>query len=819
MTHRPSNDESTSQGPQTIEVSASAAAAKLGADTASRPGPPLSYLLPDTEVRYRTLIEQIPATIYIAEYGAEGRWYYLSPKIRDVLGYAPEDFLANSSLWFGLVHPEDRTRVAAAEEQASKNGGPFHHEYRLKDRRGTYRWFHDDGVSLPHEPGRAPLVHGILYDIHDRKMMEIALRESEERLSLALGGSGISLWDYDCVTGRIFMDDEWSAMLGGERKITLTTVRELQSLIHPDDRDMVRQQVIQALKGEKELYSEDHRVRNCHGNYVWVHSSGRVVERSPDGRAVRAIGTHRDISERQQREAALRESEQLLSQALAAAHMGAWRWDAATNSTSWDANERKLLGVSETHPASLASVIELIVPEDREKFTTAVDRCAKTGEVYKQEFRIMRPDGHIRWLADHGEPEFDASGRIVGFRGVIRDITEERELEEQLRRAQRMESIGQLASGVAHDFNNLLMVIRGNTEYMLEHAAEGSVFHKNSEAILRAADRAAGITRQLLAFSRKQVVQPRVVELGSAVHETTNLVRSLLGPTIRLDVKLPADPLRVLADSSQLEQVVLNLVLNARDALPQGGTITVSVDRVPANSDVLRRHLERKDCDYILLTVHDTGIGMDEATRERIFEPFFTTKDIGKGTGLGLATVYGIVEQSQGWITVQSSPGQGATFHVFLPQAAAAEQVEAPAPEGTLCGTETLLVVDDEEAIRELTTVFLGGQGYRVLSASSGEEALDLMRRHSDPIHALITDALMPGMGGMTLAKRLREQRPAIKILFISGYADDTGILSDFPRTGEDYLQKPFGLKELAEKVRRLLNGHGPDQGTPAPLR
>jgi CheY-like chemotaxis protein len=198
---------------------------------------------------------------------------------------------------------------------------------------------------------------------------------------------------------------------------------------------------------------------------------------------------------------------------------------------------------------------------------------------------------------------------------------------------------------------------------------------------------------------------------------------------------------------------------------------------------------------------------MDQATRERIFEPFFTTKDIGKGTGLGLATVYGIVEQSNGWISVESSPGQGASFHVFLPEAAAAEKTGAPAAEETLCGTETLLVVDDEESIRELATVFLGGQGYKVISASSGEEALDLIERHSGPIHGLITDALMPGMGGMTLAKRLRELLPAIKILFISGYAEDSGILSELSRTGEDYLQKPFGLKELAGKVRHLLNG------------
>ncbi len=310
MTHRRSNDESTPQKSLKIEVSAATGAAvKPGADPSSAPGSSLSDVLPATEVRYRTLIEQIPATIYIAEYGASGKWYYVSPKIREVLGYAPEDFLANSSLWFGLLHPEDRARIVAAEEQASKSGGPFRHEYRMKDRRGTYRWFLDHGVSLPHESGRAPLVHGILYDIHERKMMEIALREGEERLSLALGGSGISLWDYDCVTGRVFMDDEWSAMLGGERKITLTTVREMQSRIHPDDREMVRLQVIQALKGKKDLYTEDHRVRDCHGNYIWIHSSGRVVERSPDGRAVRAIGTHRDISERQQREAALRESD------------------------------------------------------------------------------------------------------------------------------------------------------------------------------------------------------------------------------------------------------------------------------------------------------------------------------------------------------------------------------------------------------------------------------------------------------------------------------------------------------------------------------
>jgi two-component system cell cycle sensor histidine kinase/response regulator CckA len=896
--------------------------------------------LPDEEQRYRTLIEQLPAILYIAEYGAEGRCYFVSSKIRELLGFEPEDWLGDTRFWIAHVHPEDRPKALGEEEEAQKNARNFRSEYRLQHRNGSYRWFRDEGVPLITRPGGPPLLHGVLYDIHDSKLMEAAVRGSEERyrvvaqrLSLALESSALSLWDLNVATGEVFLDEQWSAMLGGPKAPTRTNVQELFAITHPDDRERTLREAMRTLRGETERYSTDHRVRNARGEWIWVHSTGKVIDRNADGRAVRAIGTNQNISdrreaqqklqelqdrlhhtlnstpvvvfsldtngifllsegqgmqalgrssgqfvgqsiyelckgypeilenfrralsgaeftvvtqvsaqsgvltfemawmplrnaegaiigvagvatnitERKRAETALRESEERLRQALSAAEMGVWEWDAATNRTAWDASMCSLAGFAPgEYDGRMESLVARMHPEDRDKFLKAADHCARTGESYQLDFRIVRPDGRTVWIADQGRPEFDADGKLLRFRGVARDVTRERELQDQLRGAQRMEAIGKLAGGVAHDFNNLLTVIRGNSETLLAASAGNVVSRQNAEAVLKAADRAAAITRQLLAFSRKQVLQPKVIELGGAVSETANLLRRLLGPAVKLELQLPAHSLHVRADGSQLEQVVLNLVVNARDAMPQGGTVAVSVDRAKAGSSSLRRFPQMRDTDYALLTVTDTGTGMDAATRARIFEPFFTTKELGKGTGLGLATVYGIVKQSEGWIWVDSAPGMGTTFEVFLPEVPAPQEAEPiPAPRtASLRGTETLVLVDDEEDILELTAGYLGSMGYQVISALSGEDALEKIGGHAGKIDALITDALMPGMPGTQLAKKVRELRPEIKILYMSGYAEDSGILSSLRRDGEDFLQKPFGLTELGLRIRELLGRH-----------
>jgi CheY-like chemotaxis protein len=352
------------------------------------------------------------------------------------------------------------------------------------------------------------------------------------------------------------------------------------------------------------------------------------------------------------------------------------------------------------------------------------------------------------------------------------------------------------------------MVIRGHVELLLNRPGVDANVARNAEAIQKASDRAAGITQQLLAFSRKQVLQARVIEMRTVVKDIANLLRRLLGPMVEFRMQLPQDPLWVRADESQLEQVVLNLAINSRDAMPQGGVVTAIFDRVKGESHAVRRRPGMPEIDYVRMRVIDTGTGMDAATQARIFEPFFTTKEFGKGTGLGLATVYGVVKQSDGWIWVDSTLGEGTTFEIFLPAVNEPEEeiAKSETKSKQAGGSETILVVDDEEGVREVATQYLASRGYHVLSAESGAQALEIASAQPGPIHVMVTDAVMPGMSGPALAKKLLLQRPETKVLYISGYAEDTSLLEDANVRGDAFLQKPFGLDSLAEKLRALLN-------------
>jgi PAS domain S-box-containing protein len=486
-----------------------------------------------------------------------------------------------------------------------------------------------------------------------------------------------------------------------------------------------------------------------------------------------------------------------------------WEWHPDSDSFYLDERECKLLGVTpETAPKTTSDFIRFVHPEDREIVLEAVKRAFRTGESSGGEVRVRMPDGKYRWLASTGRIVRDASGRIEIVRGITLDVTDRRKLEEQLRVAQKMEAIGQLAGGVAHDFNNLLTVIRGHTELILDRAAGNQELQHNAMAVQEAARRAASITQQLLAFSRRQVLQPHVLDLNQVVTKSAELLRRLIRANIALQIEAAAEPLWIKADASQLEQVLMNLVVNARDAMPAGGTLKLTTQPLPANSPAIRRQIGMPDVNYALLTVRDTGVGMDADTQAHIFDPFFTTKEPGKGTGLGLATVYGVVKQSSGWIFVESEPGKGSAFLIFFPQTAAASEreISKSAKPGKPIGNETILVAEDQDGVRALTVDYLTSLGYTVLAAENGESALDLAERQSGQIHLLLTDAMMPRMSGLALARRLRERRPGVKVLYISGYANDAAALEGIGLENEPFLQKPFSMDDLARKVRALLD-------------
>ncbi len=403
----------------------------------------------------------------------------------------------------------------------------------------------------------------------------------------------------------------------------------------------------------------------------------------------------------------------------------------------------------------------------------------------------------------------NGSGTIVNYVDVQRDVTRELQLEEQYRQAQKMEAVGQLAAGIAHDFNNLLTAINGFAELMRLQLSPEDSLREMTDKILGAGQRAADLVKQLLAFSRKQVIEPKVLDLNDVVANMHTMLRRIIGEDIELTTVLAPDLWPVKVDPAQIEQVIVNLVVNARDAMPNGGRLTIETAREVPGRDDIARYLESQPGDYVLLAVSDTGIGMSEEVKAHIFEPFFTTKDVGKGTGLGLATVYGIVKQSGGNIEVYSKEGQGTTFKIYLPRAeevaptSVRQEVRAEIPSGS----ETILLVEDDRGVRELARRVLHRQGYTLLEARNGEEAWQLSTRHPGPIHLLLTDVVMPGVGGKALAEQMAQARSELKIIFMSGYTDDA--LGRRGRLGPSvaFLQKPFSPMDLARKVRVVLDG------------
>jgi len=430
--------------------------------------------------------------------------------------------------------------------------------------------------------------------------------------------------------------------------------------------------------------------------------------------------------------------------------------------------------------------------------------------VQQEETREIDREGRTRYFLNNIVGIIE-NGKLVRIWGTQRDVTENRVLEDQLRQAQKMEAVGRLAGGVAHDFNNLLMVIGGHGELLRDEAKDTPLVGKHADAILKAADRAGMLTRQLLAFGRKQVLQPKILDANAVVQDTGKLLHRLIGEHIELVYSLDPHLGRVKADPGQIEQVIMNLAINARDAMPDGGKLTIETSNAYLGEEYKREHPAVAVGDYVLLAVSDTGSGMDEKTKAQIFEPFFTTKERGHGTGLGLATVYGIVKQSGGYIWAYSEPERGSTFKVYLPLVREPADKVATAPTGWLPrGTETILVAEDEIGVRELACDFLQSHGYTVLQGQTPAHALQLAEENPSRIHLLLTDVVMPGMRGTELAERVAQINPAVRVLYVSGYTDNAIVHHGILEPGKNFLSKPFSREALLQKVREVLDASRP---------
>jgi PAS domain S-box-containing protein len=647
---------------------------------------------------------------------------------------------------------------------------------------------------------------------HERAVEE--LKESEQRFELAIRGTSDGVWHWDLVTG----NEWWSARY---RELTGYTDDELpasyeswESILHPDDRE-------RTLEGVRLEFEEDRthgiefRLRTKHHGYRWFLARGAIA-RDETGRPVRMAGSIQDIDERKQAEESLMAAKQQLEHLLEASPAAIYRRQPGGNypATFISDNVERQLGY-ESHeftddPQFWASHIH---PDDAPRVMANLsDLLEKDHHVH--EYRFLHKDGTYRWMHDESRLVHDAGGNPLDVIGSWIDITERRRIEEErraleaeLRQAQKMEAVGRLAGGIAHDFNNLLQAILGYTEMALSRVKTDDPLYEDLSEVRESSERAATLTRQLLAFSRRQILQTKDIDVNSLVENLLRLARRLLGANIEITSEFAPRPIVVHADPAQLEQVVLNLCVNARDAMPDGGRLILSTSIRTANELRQDGLSPEGRGNYAELTVEDTGCGIPPEARDHLFEPFFTTKEEGRGTGLGLAMVYGIVRQHQGMIDVQTDESGGSVFRIHLPAVERpAESVSIRSEGEVRGGDECLLVAEDDRQVRRLTARVLSASGYRVLACEDGREALKLFEAHEDEIKLAVLDLVMPQAGGQRVAEEIRRRRPDLPIVFCTGY-DVSGAKHGLDLDARTVLiPKPYRESELLRAVREVLD-------------
>ena len=551
------------------------------------------------------------------------------------------------------------------------------------------------------------------------------------------------------------------------------------------------------------------QVRHTKDGEDIVVESGWTLVRDQQGRPKSILAIHADITERRQAVEAMRSAEERMRFALDAANVGIWDMDCTTGAVTWSETLEAQYGLAPgVFGGTFEAFIELIHPDDRECVLATVGAAMKSGGDFLFPSRALWRDGTVQWLTGAGRFLIGGDGQPVRGLGISQNITERRTLERQYQQAQKMEAIGQLASGVAHDFNNLLTVIQGFAGFVAADSTIDERHTKDLGEIIKAAERAAALTKQLLAFSRQQVLQTAPLDVNLLLTDMTAMLGRLIGEHIEISLALSPGLSLALADHGQLEQVVMNLVVNARDAMPGGGLVTIETTDVELENSSFHPEVIMNG-HYVMLAVTDTGSGMTEETKRHLFEPFFTTKEAGKGTGLGLSTTYGIVKQSNGYIWVDSELGRGTTFKVYLPRAnrddivaTVSTKVTAPIKRAS----ETVLLVEDEAGVRLLSKRILDNVGYQVFVAANGDDAERVFAQHADSIDLVVTDVVMPGCGGPELLSRLQHRAPGVRVLYMSGHTEQSAAHRAGIDRGVPFVQKPFTAAEFVRQVRDVLD-------------
>ncbi|MGC1108006.1 MAG: PAS domain S-box protein [Candidatus Acidiferrales bacterium] len=782
------------------------------------------------EERFRSIFENAVEGIYQST--PDGRFISVNPAMARMFGYASPDEMIGTISDIGSQFYLDAAHRDEFKRAMEKGDFVAGLETQVRRRDGTKIWISETSRAVRNVIGRVCYYEGTIEDVTSRKRAEAErhvsfeiihaanvtenldalLHRIHQALSRVLYAENCFVALYDPVADLFsfpFFADKYDAAFPAQsmdRSCTSYVFRKGEAMLIP-------QRAFDGLveQGEVELVGTP--------SPCWLGVPLRtpsatigvlVVQHYEDKNAY----THRDLEfltsvggqialaiERKRAETALRESEARLRVLVEQLPAVLWTTDTELRFTSSVGAGLSRLGLKPQETVG-KSLYEYFQTNDRTFVPIAAHRRALNGESVTF---------HVEWgsgsYACHAEPLRDGNGVVVGVISMALDITDRKQLEAQLRQAQKMEAVGRLAGGIAHDFNNLLMVIQGYTELLLDRLGGEHPLRRNAEQIHDASQRAAGLTRQLLAFSRKQMLDPQVLNIQDVVSDMEKMLRRLIGEDIELATMNARELWFVRADRSQVEQVILNLAVNSRDAMPNGGKLTIETSNVELDSSY-SRHAVVEPGEYVMLAVSDTGTGMDASTQAHVFEPFFTTKEKGKGTGLGLATVYGIVKQSGGYIWVYSEVDKGATFKVYLPRVSGEEQAVLKKADVKVSkrGCETILLVEDEKGVRDLAREYLAQEGYEVLEAQNAEDALKLARTHAGGIQLLFTDVVMAGMSGRQLAEEMQKLRPGIRVLYMSGYTDEAIVHHGLLGRGMVLLQKPFTLNSLAVKIRETLD-------------